>query len=65
VQLHVLMGGVGVRVPEDWRVWWSFAGVGGIGSDGAVARSADQHQADLRVHARVLFGGVGVVETAR
>ena len=26
--LRVLMGGVAVRVPPDWRVWWRFRGVG-------------------------------------
>ena len=62
--VRLLMGGVGVEVPADWRVWWSFAGVGGIGSDGGVARVSDEHQADLRIHAAVLFGGVGV-QTAR
>ena len=60
VDVHVVMGGVGVEVPVDWRVWWSFAGVGGVGSDGGVARASDEHEADLRIRARVLFGGVGV-----
>jgi hypothetical protein len=60
VAVHVVMGGVGIEVPADWRVWWSFAGVGGIGSDGGVARTSDEHEADLRIRARVLFGGVGV-----
>ena len=58
--LHVLMGGVGVKVPPDWRVWWSFHGVGGIGSDGGLERARDEHEADLRIHADLLFGGVGV-----
>ena len=58
--VRLVMGGVGIEVPAEWRVWWSFAGVGGIGSDGGVARAADEHEADLRIHARVLFGGVGV-----
>jgi hypothetical protein len=60
VTVNLLMGGVAVEVPPDWRVWWSFAGVGGIGSDGAIARAGDEHEADLRIRARVLFGGVGV-----
>jgi hypothetical protein len=34
--------------------------VGGIGSDGGAARANDEHEADLRIRARVLFGGVGV-----
>jgi hypothetical protein len=63
LSLHLLMGGVGIKVPADWRVWWSFAGVGGMGGDGGVQRSRDEHAADLRIRARVLFGGVGV-ETA-
>jgi hypothetical protein len=58
--VHLVMGGVGVKVPADWRVWWSFVGVGGIGADGGVARVSDEHEADLRIRARVLFGGVGV-----
>lgn len=62
--VRLVMGGVGVEVPPDWRVWWSFTGVGGIGSDGGVARVSDEHEADLRIHAAVLFGGVGV-QTAR
>jgi hypothetical protein len=60
VTVHLLMGGVGVKVPADWRVWWSFAGLGGIGSDGGAARASDEHEADVRIRARVLFGGVGV-----
>lgn len=60
VTVHLLMGGVGVKVPADWRVYWSFAGVGGVGSDGGAARVSDEHQADVRIRAAVLFGGVGV-----
>jgi hypothetical protein len=58
--LRVLMGGAAVRVPADWRVWWRFRGVGGMGGDGVVQRTHDQHAADLRIHAVVVFGGVGV-----
>ena len=36
------------------------AGVGGIGADGAVQRTHDEHAADLRIHATVAFGGIGV-----
>jgi hypothetical protein len=61
---RLMMGGLAVRVPPDWRVWWRFRGVGGIGSDGAVERTHDAHAADLRVHADVLFGGIGVQATA-
>jgi hypothetical protein len=60
VTVQVLMGGLAVRVPPDWRVWWEFRGVGGIGGDGAVQRTHDEGSADLRVHATVLFGGVGI-----
>jgi hypothetical protein len=58
--LRVLMGGASVRVPEDWRVWWRFRGVGGIGGDGVVARVHDERTADVRIHAVVVFGGVGI-----
>jgi hypothetical protein len=58
--LRVLMGGAAVRVPPDWRVWWRFRGVGGMGGDGVVQRTHDEHAADLRIHAVVLLGGIGV-----
>ena len=58
--LRVLMGGAAVRVPPDWRVWWRFRGVGGMGGDGVVPRTHDEHAADLRVHAVVVFGGIGI-----
>jgi hypothetical protein len=58
--VRVMMAGMAVRVPSDWRVWWEFRGVGGIGGDGAVQRTHDEHSADLRIHAVVLFGGIGV-----
>ena len=61
---RVMMAGVGIKVPADWRVWWQFRGVGGIGSDGAVERTRDPHAADLRIHAGVLFGGIGVQAAA-
>ena len=57
---RVMMAGLAIRVPADWRVWWEFRGVGGIGGDGAVQRTHDEHSADLRIHAVVLFGGIGV-----
>lgn len=62
IDLTVRMGmaGLSVRVPADWRVWWRFRGVGGIGTDGAVERTHDEHAADLRIHAVVLLGGLGV-----
>jgi hypothetical protein len=58
--VHAMMAAVAVRVPADWRVWWQFRGVGGIGTDGAVQRTEDEHAADLRVHAAVVFGGIGI-----
>jgi hypothetical protein len=58
--VHVLMSGMAVRVPTDWRVWWEFRGVGGIGSDGTVERTHDPHAADLRIYATVLLGGIGI-----
>jgi hypothetical protein len=54
------MAGLAVRVPSDWRVWWRFRGIGGIGTDGALQRTHDEHAADLRVHAVVVFGGIGI-----
>jgi hypothetical protein len=60
VTLNALMGGAAVRVPPDWRVWWEFRGIGGVGGDDRVQRSQDDQSADLRVHATVLFGGVGI-----
>ena len=60
VRIRGLMGGMAVHVPPDWRVWTSFRGVGGIGVAPGLQRVDDRHEADLRVHARVVFGGVGV-----
>ena len=60
VTVNALMSGVAIRVPADWRVWWRFRGVGGMGGDGAVERTRDEHAADVRVHAAVLLGGIGV-----
>jgi hypothetical protein len=60
VTVHALMGGVAIRVPADWRVWWEFRGLGGIGGDGAVERTHDEHAADVRIHATALFAGIGV-----
>jgi hypothetical protein len=55
-----VMAGMAVKVPPDWRVWSRFRGVGGLGTDGGVQRTSDEHAADLRVHGRALFGGIGV-----
>ena len=42
------------------RVWSQFRGVGGIGTDGGFTRCHDEHNADLRVRALAVFGGIGV-----
>ena len=60
VTVRALMGGLAIRVPAEWRVWWQLQGVGGMGGDGVVQRSRDEHAADVRVHAAVLFGGIGI-----
>jgi len=60
VTVKALMSGVAIRVPADWRVWWRFRGVGGMGGDGAVERTRDEHAADVRIHATALFAGLGV-----
>ncbi|NEK60077.1 hypothetical protein GCU56_19660 [Geodermatophilus sabuli] len=62
VTVRALMGGVGVEVPAGWRVWWTLRGVGGVGlsEGGRTTRTDDQPGADLRIHADVLFGGVGI-----
>jgi hypothetical protein len=63
--VRALMGGVAVRVPAGWHVWWSCRGPGGVGiaRDADAVRTDDERGADLRIHADVAFGGVGV-ETA-
>jgi hypothetical protein len=58
--MRAVMGGLAVKVPADWRVWSQFRGVGGIGTDGGLTRTHDEHGADLRVHAVAVFGGIGV-----
>jgi hypothetical protein len=58
--VRAVMGGLAVRVPPDWRVWSQFRGVGGIGTDGGLTRCHDEHNADLRVRAVAVFGGIGV-----
>lgn len=62
--VHLLMGGMAVRIPAGWRVWWQFRGLGGIGTDGTVERTHEPHAADLRIHATVLLGGIGVEGSA-
>jgi len=58
--VRALMSGVAVRVPADWRVWWQFRGIGGMGGDGAIQRTHDEHAADLRVYGVAVFGGIGL-----
>ena len=60
--VRALMGGVSVRVPAGWHVWESCRGVGGVGvAEGTdVLHAEDERGADLRVHADLLFAGIGV-----
>ncbi len=60
VTVRALMGGLAVRVPPGWRVWWRYRGIGGMGADGPVVRSRDETTADLRLHVQCLLGGVGI-----
>jgi hypothetical protein len=49
-------------VPAGWRVAWAAAGPGGVGiaRGAAVTQVDDPPTADLRIHARLVFGGVGI-----
>ncbi|RFU20227.1 hypothetical protein [Geodermatophilus marinus] len=60
--LRAVMGGLDVRVPAGWRVWWSARGLGGIGlaQGSGATRTDDERGADLRVHAAVVLGGAGI-----
>jgi hypothetical protein len=60
VVARVVMGGLAVRVPRGWRVYWDFRGVGGVGADAGVERTTDWASADLRLKARVILGGIGI-----
>jgi hypothetical protein len=60
VVARMAMGGLAIRVPGGWRVWWDLRGVGGIGADPGVERTSDWATADLRLKARVLLGGIGI-----
>ena len=61
VTVRSVMGGMALRVPRGWTVWWSFDGVmGGVGADAGVEHVTDPATADLRVHARAVMGGVGI-----
>jgi hypothetical protein len=59
---HLTMAGLGVRVPAGWRVWWDAQGPGGIGlaSTALAEHTDDERGADLRIHARLWFAGLGV-----
>ncbi|MCU1668640.1 MAG: hypothetical protein JWP40_1567 [Blastococcus sp.] len=61
VTVRALMGGLGLRVPAGWRVWWDFRGaMGGMGADTGIQRVTDPAAADVRVDARAVMGGVGI-----
>jgi hypothetical protein len=60
VTVRAVMGGMAVRVPPGWKVWWSFRGVGGMGADPGVERVTDPGAADLRVDGGAVFGGIGI-----
>jgi hypothetical protein len=65
VTVRAVMGGVSVRVPAGWRVWWTFSGVaGGVASKGPVVRARDETTADLRLHVHAVFGGTDVSATS-
>ena len=65
--VRALMGGGGVRVPAGWQVWEGVRGVGGVGvAEGAdVLHTDDERGADLRVHADLLFAGVGIEQVSQ
>jgi hypothetical protein len=56
------MAGLAVRLPAGRTVWWSSSGPGGIGlADGSgVIRTDDERGADVRIHARLWLGGLGI-----
>jgi hypothetical protein len=60
VVARVAVGGLAIRVPRGWRVYWDFRGVGGVGADAGVDRTTDWATADLRLKARVALGGIGI-----
>jgi hypothetical protein len=60
VTVRAVLGGMAVQVPPGWRVWWRFRGIGGIGADGPVVRARDEAGADVRLHVRCAFGGLGI-----
>jgi hypothetical protein len=62
VTVHLVMAGLAVRLPAGRTVWWSSSGPGGIGlADGSgVIRTDDERGADVRIHARLWLGGLGI-----
>ena len=60
VVARMVMGGVEIRVPRDWQVWWEFRGVGGVSAEPDVQRTTEWVGANLRLDARAVFGGVGI-----
>ena len=67
VTVRLVMAGLAIRVPPGWTVWWSAWGPGGVGlaADAPARRTDDERGADLRIHARLWFAGVGVEGAAR
>ena len=62
VTVRMVMAGLAVRLPAGRRVWWSSSGPGGIGlAPGAgVEQTDDERGADVRIHARLWFAGLGI-----
>jgi hypothetical protein len=60
VTVRAVMAGMSIRVPRGWRVWSEFSGVGGMGAGPGVQETPQWVEADLRLHARAVFGGIGV-----
>jgi hypothetical protein len=61
VTVRSVMGGMALRVPRGWTVWWSFDGaMGGVAADSGIEHVAEPATADLRVHARAVMGGVSI-----
>ena len=62
VTVHLVLAGLAVRLPAGTTVWWNAHGAGGIGiTEGApVVRTDDERGADVRIHGRLWFSGLGV-----
>jgi hypothetical protein len=62
VTVRCVFGGGNIRLPRHWRVAWDKRGVGGIatGPGEAIENTTDPSAADLRVHLRAIFGGLGL-----